>query len=74
LRLKRANIFLSNYLEQGSSHIDGFHFCLTDGSPIKNSIRIKKFEKGKKMMMMIWLHQEETKKRESMFREKKEKW
>jgi len=74
LRLKRANFFLSNYLEQGSSHIDGLHFCLTDSSPIKNSIRIKKFEKDKKMLMMIWLHQEETKKRESMFREKKEKW
>jgi len=64
LRLKRANIFLSNYLEQGSPHIDGLHFCLTNGSPIKKSIRIKKFEKDKKnMMMMIWLYQEETKKK-----------
>jgi len=48
LRLKRANIFLSNYLEQGSPHIDGLHFCLIDGSLIKKSIRIKKFEKDKK--------------------------
>ena len=62
LSLKGANIFLSNYLEEGSPHMDGLHFCLTDGSPIKKkSIRIKKF--GKKMMMMIWLHQEETKKK-----------
>jgi len=43
----------------------------------KKSIRIKKFEKdkkikNKKMMMMIWLHQEETKKK-SMFREKKKR-
>jgi len=36
LSLKGANIFLSNYLEQGSPHIDGLHFCLTDGSPTKN--------------------------------------
>jgi len=36
-------------------------------------MRIKKFEKDqRKMMMMIWLHQEE-KEGESMFR-KKEKW
>jgi len=74
LRLKRANIFLSNYLEQGSPHIDGLHSCLTDGSPIKNPSESKKnLKKTKKMMMMIWLHQEEKKKRLSMSREKKTK-
>jgi len=62
LRLKRANIFLSNYLEQGSPHIDGLHFCLTNGSSIKNPSESKSLKKTKKMMMMIWLHQQETKK------------
>ena len=59
LRLKRANIFLSNYLEQGSPHIDGLHFCLRNGSLIKNPSESKNLKKTKKMMMMIWLHQEE---------------
>jgi len=37
LSLKGANVFLSNYLEQGSHNIDGLHFCLTNGSPIKKN-------------------------------------
>jgi len=72
LSLKRKNaILLSNYLEQGSPHIDGLHFCLTDSSPIKNPSESKSLKKTKKMTMMIWLHQEE-KKGESMFRKKGE--
>jgi len=49
LRLKKANIFLSNYLGKGSPHIDGLHFCLTDGSPIKkNPSESKSLKKTKK--------------------------
>jgi len=72
LRLKRANIFLWNYLEQGSPLIDGLHSCLTDGSPIKNSSESKSLKKTKKW----WFGyiKKKQKKRESMFREKKEKW
>jgi len=76
LRLKRANIFLSNYLEQGSH----WWFALLFGRRFTNKKihqNQKNLKKTKKMMMMIWLHQEEKKKRLSMFREKtkkKEKW
>jgi len=48
LRLKRAHIFLSNYLEQGSPRIDGLHFCLTDGSPIKKIHQNQKVWKRQK--------------------------
>jgi len=63
LRLKRANIFLSNYLEQGSPHIDGLHFCLTDGSPIKNPSESKSLKKTKKKWWWFGYIKKKQKKR-----------
>jgi len=73
LSLKGANIFLSNYLEQGSPHIDGLHFCLTDGSPIKNIHENKKVWKREKKWWWWFGYIKKKKKGELMFR-KTEKW
>jgi len=70
LSLKGANIFLSNYLEEGSPHMDGLHFCLTDGSPIKkNPSESKSLEK--KWWWWFGYIKKKQKKRESMFKGKK---
>ena len=80
LRLKRANIFLSNYLEQRSPHIDGLHSCLAEGSPIKNPSESKKFEKRQKKGWWWWFGYIKKKKRkdyrclEKKNKKKKEKW